>query len=107
MSALPDDFDAETIRLLIAHGVDVTKEREIEFVIEVESGDAADWAVAILSSYGFRCVVDTLPDGKTIEVVANLSMVPSYDNVVQIQAKIAQLLSGRQLVVAGWGTLIG
>ena len=110
MKQFPDDSDGDVLRSLQAKGVDLEKSRLIEFYCYAKNRSVAGEIVRRLDPLGFRSDIteneDATDPDKRISVYSGRQMIPSYDEIITIQAELDAILSEFGTHCDGWGTLV-
>lgn len=82
---LPHDSDGDALRRLIATGSDLTKEMEIDFMVDVPDRDVGIAFAATVAPLGFRTDVDQGSASGRWTCYCRRRMVPSYDAIISVQ----------------------
>ena len=110
----PDDEDGRVLASIAATGMDLTKPTTIEFAIASSNETKCNAIAQVLLNLGFEPVVyydEGEPDyregdapefGPSWTVYVPVHCIPSYENVVQLQAKLGNEVEGLGGVIDGW-----
>ncbi len=110
----PNDDDGRAITSIAATGMDLSKPTKIEFAIASPDKSASEAMKMILAKGGYDSEVyydEGEPDfqegeesgfGPSWTVYVMLNLVPSYENVVQVQKKLGDLVEKLGGKVDGW-----
>lgn len=114
MKTYPNDADGDALRRLAESGVDMSRPRPVDFMVDVEDEAAAQRVLEKLTASGYECEIDfddgepdldeddgdhedldapedIDPDdefGPAWTVVASVVIVPDYDEVIKRQRDI-------------------
>jgi hypothetical protein len=121
MANLPNDADGDALARLAAQGADLSQPLLLDFAVLATDERSAHAIKAALVQHGYEAVIE-YDEGEPDEegdidaddegfdpswtVLAQKRMVPTYDDIVRIQAeldRIAAPLGGRS---DGWGTML-
>ena len=121
MPDYPDDADGDALRELADEGVDMSQPVLIEFAVAAPDDDAAQKIGAALAEHGYQAHVDfdegepdedgaIDPDdpefGPAWTVYVGISMVPTYDEVMRIQADLDRIAGPHGGRADGWGVMV-
>lgn len=101
---LPHDEDGDTLRLLVEIGSDLTKEVEIDFAVKVATRDMGLKFAAVVEPLGFRTSVVEDDETHNWTCYCSVTMIPSYDEIVGVQEKLASIGQPFNAVPDGWGS---
>lgn len=111
-TSYPEDPDGDVLDAMAVSGVDMTKPLPIEFVIDTPGEDAAKAIELDLVAAGFEATAefeDAEPE-EEIEagwvVTVDVEMVPEYQPILDLQAKLQTFADAHGAKVDGWGALI-
>ncbi len=122
MTDYPDDADGAVLAELAALGVDMSQPLLVEFAVAVPDEAAAQKTSEALEKAGYEAQIvydegepdedgEIDPDdeefGPSWTVYANVTMVPEYEKIVQIQAELDQLARPFGGHADGWGVMLG
>ncbi len=120
-SDYPNDADGDALREIAAHGVDVSQAQLIEFAVAAPDEAAANNIQAALGEHGYQAHVDfdegepddngeIDPDdpefGAAWTVYVGISMLPTYDEIMRIQADLDRIANPHGGRSDGWGVMI-
>ena len=120
MSQYPDDADGDALARIAADGVDMSQPLTLDFAIHAPSEEAARAIADSLSRKGFETSVDfdegeehdtSNPEeveefGPSWSVYAVISMVPSYDDLIRVQAELQEISEPHGGYPDGWGAMV-
>jgi hypothetical protein len=101
----PNDDDGDALRLLVANGADLSKPIEIDFQVAMPDEQSAQEFAEIVQKLGYRAEVYDSPECSlpwTCE--CTLTMLATYDRIVAVQAKLAELAKPLGGYPDGWGS---
>jgi hypothetical protein len=117
----PNDADGDALREIAAHGVDMSQPQLIEFAVAAPDEAAANKIQAALAQHGYKGHVDfdegepdedaeNDPDdpefGAAWTVYVGISMVPTHDEIMRIQADLDRIANPHGGRSDGWGVMI-
>lgn len=106
----PDDADGNLLRHLAARGFDLTRQREIEFYCFAADDAVAARIATVLSQLGYACEVTDDPEAEDpatqFSVYARIQMIPRYDDLVERQRALNEVLEEFDTNCDGWATSI-
>ena len=106
-SNFPNDDDGEVLYRLAEKGIDLNRKRKIEFTCYAPSREVAQEIVDDLVSYGYASSVfvdDQVGKARAVSVYAAITMLPSYDLIVNEQRRLNFILSQYGTNCDGWLT---
>lgn len=121
MPDYPNDADGDALREIAAQGVDMSQPQLIEFAVAAPDESAANAIQAALGEHGYQGHVDfdegdpdedgeVDPDdpefGPAWTVYVGISMVPTYDEIMRIQADLDRVANPHGGRSDGWGVMI-
>ena len=101
---LPNDSDGNALRSLIANGSDLSKEMEVEFMIDVPDRDSGLSFAAIVAHLGFQTSVEMGDKSKRWTCYCSRIMVATYESITEIQKTFEELGGPYNAKPDGWGT---
>jgi len=101
---LPNDSDGDALRRLIATGSDLSKEMEIDFMVDVPDQDTGLAFATAVGPLGFRSHVDKDSDTGEWTCYCSRRMVPSYDAIVTVQKTLEDVGRPYNAKPDGWGS---
>ncbi len=109
MTNFPNDADGDVLRSLASKGVDLSKPRKIEFYCYAADYQTALKIVEEVSELGFTPDIFDDREGsdksKRFSVYSAKTIIPSYDNIIEEQRVLNELLEKYQTECDGWGTM--
>jgi hypothetical protein len=117
----PDDPDGDALRRIAAEGIDMSQPQLIEFAVAVPDEAAGTKIEAALAQHGYAGHLDydegepdedgeIDPDdeefGPAWTVYIGISMVPTYDEIMRIQADLDRIAGPHGGRSDGWGVMI-
>ena len=102
---LPHDDDGNVLRSLAANGSDLSKEMEIDFMVLVPDRDIGLAFSEKVSPLGFRTEVEREAVSGRWTCYCTRIMIPSYDEIIEVQKKLGDLGRDYKACPDGWGTL--
>ena len=118
MDNYPDDADGNALARIAADGVDMSKARLIEFAINAPNEYSSKDILKTLIENGYDSEIyydegeldydeETSEEfGPSWTVYAKIKMVPEYDEIIKIQAKLDRLAKPLGGYSDGWGTMV-
>jgi hypothetical protein len=121
MTTYPDDADGNVLADLAAHGVDMSQPLPIEFTVAAPNESSAQAIERALAKAGYATEVyfdEGEPDaagkidpddpefGPSWTVYAHVRMIPTYDEIMRIQADLTRLVEPLNGHADGWGALV-
>lgn len=122
MTSYPNDADGAVLADLAAQGVDMSQPLLIEFPVAVPDEASANKTLKAMTKAGYDSHIEhdegepddaweTDPDeeefGPSWTVVANVRMVPEYNEIMRIQAELDRLARPFGGSSDGWGVMLG
>jgi hypothetical protein len=101
---LPNDSDGDALRRLIATGSDLSKELEIDFMVDVPDREIGLAFATTVESLGFRTEVDQDLETGDWTCYCSRRMVPSYDAIIAIQRTLEDVGRPYNAKPDGWGS---
>lgn len=124
----PSDADGETLKRLAEAGIDLSKPREIDFMIDVPTEDAGKKVSELTKAQGYavELIFDEGGDeedfedevfdeddedadddalGPTWTVYATVTLVPTYEELVARQKALTELATPVGGTCEAWGTM--
>ena len=101
----PTDDDGDALRLLVANGADLSKPMVIDFQVAMPNERSARDLADIAQKLGYHSEVYDSPECSlpwTCE--CSLTMLATYDDIVAVQAKLAELARPLGGYPDGWGS---
>ena len=101
----PNDDDGDTLRQLVDNGADLLKPMVIDFQIAMPDEQSAPVLAELAQKLGYRAEVYDSPECSlpwTCE--CSLTMLATYEDIVGIQAKLAELAKPLGGYPDGWGS---
>lgn len=91
MKALPNDAVGDALRRYVELGSDLTREMEMEFFVSAPSKESVDKIAERASLKGFNTSVESDEGTNEWTCYCSLTLIPQYDNVVEIEDILADL----------------
>jgi hypothetical protein len=122
MSDHPGDDDGDALARLARAGADLSRPLLLEFAVVAPDAASARAIETTLARHGYEIKVE-YDEGEPVEggeidpddeefgpswtIVASVRMVPTYDDVVRVQADLGRLATPHGGRSDGWGAMIG
>ena len=108
--SFPFDDDGDVLRSLQSKGVDLGQARDIDFYCFAKDRRTANRIMKMLNNIGLKSEVFQSAESKKLgenpSVYATKRMVPDYDDLINMQARLNELLAPFDTHCDGWGTLV-
>jgi hypothetical protein len=100
----PQDADGDSLRLAVDAGSDMTRPMVIDFTISAPNESAARSIATLVEARGFDPSISDDGRGGTWSIFCSMSMLATYDGVVQKRAQLNQLVAPHGGHCDGWVT---
>ena len=100
----PMDSDGDALRRLVATGSDLSKEMDIDFMVDVRDQKTGLEFAAVVAPLGFRTDVDRDSVTGRWTCYCTRRIVPAYDEIVSIQETLETAGRPYNAKPDGWGT---
>ncbi len=101
----PSDPTGDALREMAESGLDMSKEYEIEFFTMFAAEDHAQAMYDELLEKEINAELSVYEEEQEWEVAAIIEMVPTYENITQMDKMLSEIAEEFEGVSDGWGVL--
>ena len=107
-SDFPADETGDVLRNMKAHGVDFSKDHDVEFVLAFDEVDAATQCAKAIDRLGvYRVELYQNEQNGLVDLVASRKMLLDHATISQAERELADVARAYGGTPDGWGTLQG
>jgi hypothetical protein len=100
----PQDADGDSLRLAVDAGSDMTRPMVIDFTVSAPNESSARSIARLVEAQGFDPSISDDGRGGTWSVYCSMSMLATYDGVVERRSRLNQLVEPHGGHCDGWVT---
>lgn len=100
----PNDADGDALRRLVADGNDMAAPMVIDFPVVLPTEAAAQQFAVLAAAKSYAVQIWQHDDDSDWDVICAIEMVPTYADVVRIQAELSELAEPFGGICDSWGS---
>ena len=100
----PQDSDGDALRMAVDAGADLARPMIIDFTVFAPNERAARSIAELVETQGFDPSISDDENGSAWSVYCSVSMLATYEGVVEVQAHLNELLKPHGGYCDGWAT---